>query len=116
MSPVAENPKFESVTTSLEVKDFRQPLVTAQGIILGFALGFVGDWVTEPTFNLEDNGSKVLLFGSCAAILGFVTVILRILSPTPTARTSVSHYTTTLRVFAAGVIVLLASFLLSAII
>lgn len=99
---------------TLEVKDFRQPLVTAQGIILGFVLGFVGEWVTEPTFNLDDSGSKALLIGSCSAILCFVGVILRILSPAKIARTSVSHYTATLRLFAVGVVSLLTSFLLSA--
>ena len=98
----------------LEVKDFRQPLVTAQGIILGFVLGFVGDWVTEPTFNLDASGSKALLIGSSVAILCFVCVILRILSPTLVARTSTAHYTATLRLFAIGVVSLLASFLLSA--
>lgn len=98
----------------LEVKDFRQPLVTAQGIILGFVLGFVGDWVTEPTFSLDDRGSKALLTGSCIAILCFVCVILRILSPTKIARTSTAHYTATLRLFAVGVVSLLTSFLLSA--
>lgn len=105
----------DSPASSLEVKDFRQPLVTAQGIILGFLLGFVGEWVTEPTFSLDDNGSIVLLGGCCLAILAFVTVILRILSPSMTARTSVAHYTLTLRLFASGVICLLLSFLLSAI-
>jgi hypothetical protein len=100
----------------IEVKDFRQPLVTAQGIILGFLLGFVGEWVTEPTFTIDDTGSRVLLGGCCFAILAFVTVILRILSPSNTARTSVAHYTLTLRLFASGVICLLLSFLLSAII
>lgn len=104
----------KNMQDTLEVKDFRQPLVTAQGIILGFVLGFVGEWVTEPTFSLKDTGSKVLLAGSCAAILCFVTVILRILSPAATAGTSVSHYTTTLRTFAAGVFTLLVAFLLSA--
>ncbi|TDR32210.1 hypothetical protein [Hydromonas duriensis] len=30
-----------------DIKDFRQPMVTSLGIIMGFALGFMGNWATE---------------------------------------------------------------------
>lgn len=41
-------------TPTFELKDYRQPVVTSLGVILGFLLGFLGQWVTEDGFALKN--------------------------------------------------------------
>ncbi len=36
-----------------DIKDFRQPVVTSLGVIVGFLLGYVGQWLTEANFALR---------------------------------------------------------------
>ena len=53
---------------AFEIKDYRQPLVTSLGVILGFLLGFLGQWVTETDFALRDASDHLTFWGSlCAA-------------------------------------------------
>jgi len=56
---------------AFELKDYRQPVVTSLGVILGFLIGFLGQWVTEDnfaTFAVGRRGAAVLLHWRTAAV------------------------------------------------
>lgn len=81
---------------------FRQPLVTATGIMLWFILNFAANWVKSDT-NLNDLWAySVALF----IIIGIVLLILtlyRILSYSYPREQSERYYSTTLLLFTIGV-------------
>lgn len=97
----------------MDIKDFRQPMVTSIGVILGFLVGFLGQWVTEPEFRLA-SASDYLVFAGC--LLGAVMLLIalyRMLSPL-LPKDVEPYYRRTLRLYMGGVVVAFSSLLVSA--
>jgi hypothetical protein len=99
---------------AFEIKDFRQPLVTSLGIILGFLLGFLGQWITESDFALKGAGDVVTLVGTLLGALLLFIALFRMLSPDVKAETALQRYRGVLRLYCLGVVIPMGSLLLSA--
>ena len=98
---------------AFELKDYRQPLVTSLGVILGFLVGFLAQWVSEENFALA-SASDWLVFAGCiagAAIL--LRVLFRMLSP-PEAGDPLLRYRRTLRLYVSGIAVAFLSLIVAA--
>ena len=48
--------------TPFEIKDYRQPVVTSIGVILGFLMGFLINWVTDEHFSIHTQVDQVAFF------------------------------------------------------
>lgn len=98
---------------AFELKDYRQPLVTSLGVILGFLVGFLAQWVSDEQFALA-NAADWLVFAGCisgAAIL--LRVLFRMLSPTD-ASDPLLRYRRTLRLYVSGIAVAFLSLIVAA--
>lgn len=97
----------------MEIKDYRQPMVTSIGVILGFLMGFLGQWVTEPTFNLASAGDYMVFAGSLLGIVLLLMAMYRMLSPAlPTE--VMPYYRRTLQLYMGGIVVAFSSIVISA--
>ncbi|MCA0177586.1 MAG: hypothetical protein LCH73_15085 [Proteobacteria bacterium] len=106
MTPPEATPPFD-------IKDYRQPLVTSLGVVLGFLVGFLGQWIAEPTFNIHDASDAVLFVGCLGGVALLVTALWRMLSPDAALRT-LPGYRRTLTVYMAGVVLPFVSLLVAA--
>ncbi len=98
---------------AFELKDYRQPLVTSLGVILGFLVGFLAQWVSDEQFALA-NAADWLVFAGCisgAAIL--LRVLFRMLSP-PEAGDPLPRYRHTLRLYVSGIAIAFLSLIVAA--
>lgn len=93
---------------TIDLKDYRQPMVTAIGIMLGFLVGFLGNWVSEPTFSLADDSAKIAFYGPLAGSVCLFVALLRMLNIAPVTDV-ISYYQRTLHLFSLGVILALSS-------
>ena len=96
-----------------EIKDYRQPLVTSLGVILGFLIGFLAQWVADESFALT-SASDWLIFAGCiagAAIL--LRVVFRMLMP-PDGSEPVVFYRQTLRLYVIGIATAFLSLIIAA--
>jgi divalent metal cation (Fe/Co/Zn/Cd) transporter len=103
-----------SKLTSIDLKDYRQPVVTSLGIILGFLLGFLGQWVTEDTFSLKQTGDIITFLGSITGMFLLLIALFRMLLPSEPSEQALAKYQSILRMYAIGVVIPLASILMSA--
>jgi hypothetical protein len=97
----------------MEIKDFRQPMVTSIGVILGFLIGFLGQWVTEPAFDLAGVADYIVFAGTLAGVVMLLLALYRMLSPalpTDVAR----YYARTLQLYMGGIVVSFSSMVVSA--
>ena len=99
---------------NFEIKDYRQPVVTSLGIILGFLLGFLGQWITEPNFALHGAGDVVTLLGTLMGAVLLFVALFRMLSPHVQAEQALAVYQGVLRIYLAGVVIAMGSMLVSA--
>jgi hypothetical protein len=97
----------------MEIKDYRQPMVTSIGVILGFLMGFLGQWVTEPTFNLASASDYMVFVGCLAGVLLLLAALYRMLSPALPTDVA-QHYGRTLQLYMGGIVVAFSSMVLSA--
>ena len=88
--------------TAFELKDYRQPVVTSLGVILGFLVGFLGQWVTEEDFALRSLADGVVLLGCCAGALLLFSALFRMLQPGVAPEEALAHYRVTLKLYMAG--------------
>lgn len=100
--------------TPFELNDYRQPVVTSLGIILGFLLGFLGQWVTEDSFALKGAGDIVILLGSVVGAFLLFLALFRMLSPNTDADQALAAYRIILKLYLAGAVIPLVSMLISA--
>lgn len=99
--------------TEFEIKDYRQPLVTSLGVILGFFLGFLGQWITEDDFSLNLISEYVTLFGTVVGAGLLLYALYRMLSPV-NPETARVYYARTLTIYMTGVLVPFISILAAA--
>ena len=58
------------------LKEFRQPMVTAIGIILGFVMSFSADWATE-TVDESTNADYFVGLGLAIGVFLLITALFR---------------------------------------
>ena len=62
------------------VQNYRQPMVTAIGIILGFVLGFAGKWASEETTGQVSTADDIVLTGLTIGVVLLLVALYRILN------------------------------------
>jgi hypothetical protein len=97
----------------MEIKDYRQPMVTSLGVILGFLIGFLGQWVTEPDFKLSSAADFLVFLGSLVSVVMLLVSLYRMLSSV-TPNDVKSYYQRTLKLYMTGIVIAFSSILLSA--
>ena len=94
-----------------KIQPYRQPLVTATGILLGFILNFSIGWVNTPS-KIDDFRDFVSLIGLVSSIIFLVITLYRVLSmdyPDDKVR---EYYRKTLHYFIAGLSCLIGAIFL----
>jgi hypothetical protein len=88
--------------TSDKIQQYRQPLVTATGIFLGFMLEFANSWYPKAftTYRFRDTAIAV---GMLVSIALLVVVLYRILQMNYPADKIERYYSRTLQFFIGGV-------------
>jgi hypothetical protein len=100
--------------TTLDLKEYRGPVVSSLGVLVGFLLGFLGQWVTEETFALNGMGDLLTFWGSIAGAILLLFALFRMLTPMAPSEEAAATYRRILRLYAAGVAIPLTCILLSA--
>jgi len=85
-----------------KLQAFRQPLVTATGIILGFILNFASSWVKTES-PLDDTLAYFVGISVLVGTVSLIFVLYRILSFTYPRETHDRYYQITLKLFIFGV-------------
>lgn len=97
-----------------DLKDYRQPTVTSLGIIIGFLLGFLGQWVTEESFALKGISDVLTFLGSIIGVVLLLIALFRMLSPRENSQEALAAYRMTLKLYAIGVVIPITSMLVAA--
>lgn len=97
---------------NFDLKDYRQPMVTSIGIILGFLIGFLGNWVTENSFNLRRLDDKIIFFGCLLGVIFLFVALFRMLSVVPMGEVE-KYYKRTLLIYTVGVLLSFSSIFIS---
>jgi Na+/serine symporter len=104
----------KSMATTFDIKDYRQPLVTSLGVILGFLIGFLAQWISEDDFELH-GVSDGLVFVGCIVGAGLLlSVLFRMLTPSPTDVDQQVRYRAILRQYIVGVSIAFLSLIAAA--
>lgn len=101
-----------AVPVTVDLKDYRQPMVTAIGIILGFLIGFLGNWVTEGNFKLASADDRLTFWGCLVGSACLYVALIRMLRIAPATDVQ-RYYERTLLIFSAGVALAFLSILMS---
>lgn len=83
------------------INNYRNPMVTAIGIILGFVLAYMGKWATEPTIQKGDLGVAI---GFLIGISLLIVALYRILNNRVEKEREEAYYHRTLKIFMLGII------------
>ena len=86
---------------SSTLQQYRQPVVTATGIFLGFMLDFVNRWLPN-SFTTQSARDVVVAVGSLSSIAILIVVLFRILRMKQVADEK-TYYNTTLKLFILGI-------------
>lgn len=97
-----------------DIKDFRQPVVTSLGVIVGFLFGYLGQWVTEANFALRDASDQLHFWGILSSVGLMLLVLYRMLLPMADPGQAYAVYRTTLRLYVTAVALAVGVFALSA--
>jgi hypothetical protein len=89
--------------------DWRKGLIQAVGIILGFSLGFLGNW----SLSGEEDWQLIHLPALITLVAGNGTLVLTLYRLTMPKYRHVKHPDREVRLFTAGVVLTLAGFLLA---
>jgi hypothetical protein len=103
-----------SAQNMIDLKDYRQPMVTSLGVMLGFLIGFLGQWVTEDSFELKNISDSVAFFGCFFGVLLLLVSLFRMLTPMTDNTKASRFYKSTLWMYIAGVLSAFGGLLLSA--
>lgn len=85
------------------LKEFRQPMVTAIGIILGFVMGFSADWATE-TVDESTKADYFVGLGLAIGVLLLIVALFRILNANYPKENAQAYYQKTLYLFIIGLL------------
>lgn len=101
-----------------EVKDYRQPLVTSLGIILGFMLNFLAGWSNASPSGVVIEGPADALLAATIAVSGgiLIVVLWRMLNPHGGGRKPQQYYATTVKLYLGAITISLVGFLLAIVI
>ena len=93
-----------------KIQEFRQPMVTATGIFLGFMLNFTSGWMSH---NFTKTGFKevVVAFATVVSIASLIIVLFRILRMNYPSERSNNYYRKTLVFFLVGISIPFLAFL-----
>ncbi len=108
-----EAPPQMTEPPAFELKDYRQPLVTSLGVILGFLIGFLAQWVSEDDFALSGAADWLVFAGCIAGAAILLRVLFRMLSP-PDGGDPLLRYRRTLRLYLSGIAVAFLSLIVAA--
>lgn len=97
----------------MQIADYRQSMVTSIGVILGFLMGFLGQWVTDPLFNLTSSADYIVFSGSLIGVLLLLVALYRMLSPL-IRKDIEKFYVRTLQLYMGGIVVAFFSMVVSA--
>lgn len=97
---------------AFDLKDYRQPMVTSIGVILGFLVGFLGQWVTDEHFSLARWDDRIVFSGCLAGSLCLFIALFRMLAIPPDSDIK-AYYQRTLRIYLGGVVLAFSGILLS---
>ena len=105
----ADEPK-----TEVELKDYRQPLVTSLGIILGFMLNYLAGWANQAAGDqMFQDTTDIAIFITIVIAAGTLVVVLyRMLRPVR-ADAAAKYYALTLRLYIAGIVIAFGGFLVA---
>lgn len=84
-----------------KIQSYRQPLVTATGIILGFILNFASTWVKSESL-LSDTLAYGVAFSILLGTICLLTALYRILDMSYPKEEGEAYYGKTLRLFITG--------------
>ena len=84
------------------IQNYRQPMVTSIGIILGFVLGFTGKWATEPVTETETSDHFISI-GLFTSIILLIVALYRILNNNFPKDNTAKYYQKTLTIFIIGI-------------
>ncbi len=97
-----------------EIKDYRQPLVTSLGIILGFLLSYLAGWANASEGVLLIDTADFAIFATMlVAVTILVIVLWRMLTPALPKGDPLRYYRTTVRLYLLGIIVAFAGFFIA---
>ena len=88
------------------IQPYRQPMVTAIALILGFSVGFLADWATEEGYIIKEPADFVLLIGMTISTIALTWALLRILNMNYPRDRAVSYYADTKNIFVLGIAIL----------
>ncbi|MFZ1372445.1 hypothetical protein [Nostocoides sp.] len=86
-----------------ELKDYRQPMVTSLGILLGFLLNFLAGWASEDEAAIQDSADVVILGTIAFAVTIMLGVLFRILNGRARPDDHATYYRRTLHLYVVGV-------------
>jgi len=86
-----------------ELKDYRQPMVTSMGILLGFLLNFLAGWGIRTGEAIGDFADGLILATVVLAVAGMLLTLFRILRADLGTRDPGIYYRDTLRLYVASV-------------
>jgi hypothetical protein len=94
-----------SEPTRFDIKEYRQPLVTSLGVVLGFLVGAMLQWVSEAHFALVDASDWIVFVGCLTGVAILLRVLFRILSPVAAGDSlqQLQQYRRTLRLYVSGI-------------
>ena len=98
---------------AFELKAYRQPLVTSLGVILGFLVGFLAQWVSEDEFALQGAADWLVFAGCVSGAAVLLRVLFCMLSPLDDAN-PLQHYRRTLRLYMTGIATAFISLIIAA--
>ncbi len=96
-----------------EIKDYRQPLVTSLGVILGFLVGFLAQWVSDESFALNSLSDWLVFAGCIAGSAILLRVLFRMLAPSDDNDPR-TFYRRTLRLYMTGIATAFLSLIIAA--
>jgi ABC-type dipeptide/oligopeptide/nickel transport system permease subunit len=84
------------------IQNYRQPMVTAIGIILGFVLGFTGKWATDSVSQTHFS-DYIISIGLLLSIILLIVSLFRILNNNYPKDSTAKYYNATLKIFIFGI-------------
>ena len=93
-----------------DIKDYRQPMVTSLGIILGFLLNFLASWSAESdtVAAIQTTSDWLIVIALLVSLLGMLWVLYRVLnnrlvSPDTSSEQVARYYQTTFKLYITSV-------------